>query len=36
MSSIKVHPIFKNYGYNTCDKNIYHIPTRELLNKDHM
>ena len=31
MSSIKVHPIFKNYGYNTTDYNIYHIPTMRIV-----
>ena len=28
---IKVHPEFKNYGYNIIDNNIYHIPLNKIV-----
>ena len=28
---IKVHPEFKNYGYNINDNNIYHIPLNKIV-----
>ena len=31
MEFIKVHPIYKNYGYNIIDHNIYHIPLNKIV-----
>ena len=31
MESIKVHPIYKNYGYNVDDDNIYYLPLKRIV-----
>ena len=31
MEFLKVHPVYKNYGYNVNDNNIYHLPLNRIV-----
>ena len=34
MDCLKIHPVYKNYGYNTEDGNIYYIPLNRIVKQN--